>query len=261
MDSHYSQEMLEKFDKFKKGSFLIFRKWAAFRMALDNNPELLTVYYDDEKTELEVYYMLRVLLSEVDDEISTGNSKIVTNFVAEILFDFIQEYFHLEIEDNSEKLVARDLVILHCQIFKDDKDELYENLKKEDKIFKGNYSVDFPITKKSVMNKILTDKMEKMEIDDGISSGSEVDGEDNKDKSIKGKEEKNNIKGNGKIKDLNIPDQDGFVEVKKKKKMDKTNKYENSDVAMEINVEGNMIIQSNVQDSEGFVEVKGKKKK
>jgi hypothetical protein len=59
MESCYSLDMLEKFDLFKNGSFNIFKKWQAFRMALDQNPEFLTVYQDDEKTELEIYYILR----------------------------------------------------------------------------------------------------------------------------------------------------------------------------------------------------------
>ena len=247
MDTYYNEEMLEKFDKFKQGCFLIFKKWQAFRLALDNNPELLTIYADEERTELEIYSMLRVLLSDIDDEINKINSKAVINMVAEMLYDFIQAYFHIEMEDQSEKFVARDIYELHGDIFFSQKCVYFEILKKADKDFKSNFSIDFPISKKSVQTRLLEANLEKMDIDDIEDEDGSVD-EENK--------ETTNEKGNDKRSKL-IPDSDGFIEVKKSKGK-KLNKDFDMDFDSNINYKKQ---DDNLPDADGFVEVKKNKKK
>lgn len=253
MDTEYSCEMLEKFDRFKQGCFLIFKKWTAFRLALDNNPELLTVYYDEEKTELEIYYMLRLLLSDIDDEINKYNSKVAINLVAEMLFDFIQGYFHIEIEDQSDKLVARDIVNLHGELFKEDKFKFFEELKLSEKNFKGNFSIDFPITKKSIENKLIIDNMKKMEIDNDSETENTITEDEEETKNDKEKNLDNEDDDKNKLTlKKNEPDSDGFIEVKKNKRM--KNKISKKTDDMDIDTEP-----PNQDDI--FVEAKKKKKK
>lgn len=238
--------MLEKFDKFKNGCFLIFKKWQGFRLALDNNPDLLTVYADEERTELEIYSMLRILLSDIDDEINKINSKAVINMIAEMLYDFIQAYFGIELEDQSERFVARDIYELHGDIFKEGKYVYFEKLKKEDKEFKSSFSIDFPITKKSVQTKLLEAKIQKMEIDDEEDSESE-----NEEK------KENDIDSENKKQTHPVTDADGFVEVKKSK-----SKKNNKDIDMDVEINGNSKQQEeDLPDADGFIEVKKKKKK
>lgn len=245
MDTHYSDEMLDKFEKFKQGSFLIFKKWQAFRLALDNNPDLLTIYADEERTELEIYSTLRVLLSDIDDEINKINSKAVINMIAEMLYDFIQAYFQIEMEDKSEFFISRDIYELHGDIFKEGKYIFFEKLKQADKEYKSNFSIDFPITKRSVQTKLLEAKIDKMDIDDD-DEGTESENEEKEEKDVNGDNNKEFV-----------PDSDGFVEVKKSKGK-KVNNFE-MDVDMDLNV--NKTEEENVPDADGFVEVQKNKKK
>ena len=244
MESCYSSDILEKFDLFKKGSFLILKQWPAFRMALDHNPELLIVYADEEKKELEIYYFLRCVLSDIDDEIVKKNhSMIVANIIGGILLDFIINYFNIDVEDNSEKLIASDILKLHSQIFREDKLTYYNELEKSASLFKGEFSIEFPITKNSVEKKILLNKDKKVE--------DEESGEESEDEEME--EEKKDDKKEEKIinKNLSQPDDDGFSQVLKSKK-----KKDNFDENVEMKV-----VENNEPDADGFFEVKNKKKR
>jgi len=262
MDTYYTREMLDKFDKFKQGSFLIFKKWQAFRLSLDNNPELLTVYADEEKTELEIYNMLRILLSDIDDEINKINSKAVINMIGEMLYDFIQGYFQIEVEDQSEKIIARDIYLLHGEIFKEEKYSFLEQLKKADLQFKSTYAIDFPITKKSVQNKILIDKLDKMDFDDK-NDANDSEEEQNEDENIENCVNNKNLSEN---KDnFATPDSDGFFEIKKNKvkkenKLDSSNSNSNEEINKQ---DGNKSKKENENliDADGFIEIKKKKRK
>lgn len=250
MESCYSSDILEKFDLFKKGSFLIFKQWSAFRMALDHSPELLTIYADEERVELEIYYLLRCVLSDIDDEIVKKNHTMaVTNIISEILLEFIFSYFNIEVEDHSEKLVANDILKLHSQIFREDKFDFFKELEKSAGLFKSEFSVEFPITKKSVEKRILINK-EKKENEESESEESE----EKENEEIKEKEkEKVPIVEN---KNFSKVDDDGFSEVlKSKKKKDKKN-FDLDDVDMVV-----LDKKNNDFDDDGFVEVKQKKKK
>jgi hypothetical protein len=44
MDENFKKNYPINRDKFKEGCILIFKKWKAFRTALDNNPQILTYY-------------------------------------------------------------------------------------------------------------------------------------------------------------------------------------------------------------------------
>ncbi len=254
MDTYYSEDILEKYDKFKQGCFLIFKKWQAFRFSLDNNPELLTVYSDEERTELEIYTVLRVLLSDIDDEINKYNSKVVINMIAEMLYDFMTSYFNLELDDKSENFVARDIYNLHGEIFKEEKYTFLEQLKKIDSESKLNFYIDFPISKKSVENKILSDKMEKMVIDD--EQDDECDSDEDEENENNLKEDKTCNDAEKDITQNMTTDAEGFVEVKKNKENKKKKNEKNMEIDNVVNKKND-----NIPDAEGFVEIKKKKKK
>ncbi len=259
MDTYYSEEMLDKFEKFKQGCYLIFKKWQAFRIALDNNPDLLTVYADEERTELEIYSTLRVLLSDIDDEINKIKSKAVINMIGEMLYDFIQAYFQIEIEDKSEFHVARDIYELHGDVFKEGKFVFLEKLKLADKELKSSFSIDFPITKKSVQTKLLEAKMQKMDLDDedGSDTGSE-EKEENVSSSNANIMSDNNT-GNTNNKGC-VLDADGFMEIKKSKGKKANNKNYDLDVEMDLDC-NNKKEDESLPDADGFVQVKKSKKK
>lgn len=60
---------------FFEGVQLLFKKWSAFRLALDNNPQILSQYdqFEDENgnfvEDLEINRMLNMLYNDLFDEI------------------------------------------------------------------------------------------------------------------------------------------------------------------------------------------------
>merc|ERR1712151_1041648 len=251
--------MGDKFDQFKKGSFNIFRCWSAFRLALENNPQLLTVYYDDERTELEIYYLMRCVLSDIDDEIIKRNSTMAAvGPIGEILLDFVEGYFNVSVEDNSQKFVGEDILKLHSEIFREDKMDFYKQLEKSAANFKGDYSIEFPITRKSVQKKIIEEKerkekKRKAQEDDDYSGSDFEEVEDEDDANEEVKEVKEEKKPDNK--NFSQPDDDGFTTVLKGKKNKEKKTFDKDDLDL-IKIDN-----LNIKEDDGFVEVKKKKKK
>ena len=136
-------------EKFKKGCISIFRCWTAFRMALDQNPQILK--YITNNNTLEINDFLEILYDDIIDTIKTNKDGIkeLTDKVADCLNYFIGDYFKIELADDSDLAVAKDLIKLYDDLRynKGELVELFENKANQDKnILK--YSVEFPINEK-----------------------------------------------------------------------------------------------------------------
>ena len=183
-------------EKFKKGCIAIFRCWTAFRMALDQNPQILK-YITNNNT------------IEINDFL-----EILTDKVADCLNYFIGDYFQIQLADDSDLAVAKDLIKLHDDL-KYNKGELveyFQNKADQDKnILK--YSVEFPITGKQEI------PLKKKEESDDDEEGEEEEDEkeegnkkeDKKEDKIEDKKEDDKMK-------IDEPDVEGFILVKKGKK-------------------------------------------
>jgi hypothetical protein len=168
---------------FFEGSTLIFKKWSAFRLTLDNNPEILDEYveeleYDENQEEiLEVIHMYNLLLCDIYTHLENGYDMIQT--IAELLQSFFEDFFETFLEDDSKDIVAKNLIKLFREL-KEGKTEFLDKLREVDKTFNYKiYSIEFPIVDIPVEEEV---KIEKLTIQ-------------------------------------NEPDEDGFVEVGKKKKL------------------------------------------
>ena len=194
-------------EKFKKGCISIFRCWTAFRMALDQNPQILK--YITNNNTLEINDFLEILYDDIIDTIKTNKDGIkeLTDKVADCLNYFIGDYFKIELADDSDLAVAKDLIKLHDDLKynKGELVELFENKANQDKnILK--YSVEFPINEKQEIP-IKKDESE----DDEEGEEEEDEKEDNKEDKKEDKKEDDKMK-------IDEPDEEGFILVKKGKK-------------------------------------------
>jgi hypothetical protein len=170
---------IDKFTLFTEGATLIFKKWAAFRLTLDHNPEILDEYIDDEEDpeqeELEINVLLRALLEDIFAEYSNKGIEIK---VSKMLYEFLCDNYDTYLEDKSEELVAKSLKRLFDELISG-KNEYLNKLREQDKTFNYSvYSIKFPIEESTEDVEMAVEKL-KIE---------------------------------------NEPDEDGFVEVKKGKK-------------------------------------------
>ena len=193
-------------EKFKKGCIAIFRCWTAFRMALDQNPQILK--YITNNNTIEINDFLEILYDDILNTIKNNKSGIkeLTDKVADCLNYFIGDYFQIQLADDSDLAVAKDLIKLHDDL-KYNKGELveyFQNKADQDKnILK--YSVEFPITGKQEI------PLKKEESDD------EEDEEEDDEEEDKKEDKKENKKEDDKMK-IDEPDEEGFILVKKGKK-------------------------------------------
>ena len=169
-----------KKDIFTQGCVSIFKKWAAFRMALDDNPKILT-YYNEDQTVLEINEMLDTLYDELYSILSsnkyTGNT--LENELADCLAGFIEDYFQIVLADESDIEISTILIRLYNELLNGKEDEL-NHLKTNESKNVVKYSIEFPILGNQ---KIIFEKED------------EEDEEDDKSHSMK--------------------DEDGFIEVAK----------------------------------------------
>ena len=193
-------------EKFKRGCIAIFTRWTAFRMALDQNPQILK--YITNNNTIEINDFLEILYDDILTTIKNDKSgtKELTDKVADCLNYFIGDYFQIQLADDSDLAVAKDLIKLHDDL-KYNKGQLveyFENKANQDKnILK--YSVEFPITGKQEI------PLKKKEESDDEEDEEEDDEEDKKE------DKKENKKEDDKMK-IDEPDEEGFILVKKGKK-------------------------------------------
>ena len=197
-------------EKFKTGCIAIFRRWTAFRMALDQNPQILN--YITKDNTIEINDFLEILYDDILTTITNSKygMKELIQDVAECLNYFIGDYFKIELADNSDMEIAEVLIKLHNEL-KDGNEKLLNNLIALQNKISQKYSVEFPITGKQVPPPKKKDESDDDEDDE--------EGEEEEDE----KEDKNNNKKENKKKEddkmkIDEPDKDGFVVVRKGKK-------------------------------------------
>ena len=139
-------------EKFKQGCISIFKCWTAFRMALDQNPQILK-YITDNNT-IEINDFLEILYDDIIDTIKNNKYGIkeLTDNVADCLNYFIGDYFKIQLADDSDLSVAKDLIKLYDDL-KYGKGQMLQELeaKANKDIYITKYSVEFPITGKQVI--------------------------------------------------------------------------------------------------------------
>ena len=204
-------------EKFKRGCIAIFRCWTAFRMALDQNPQILK--YITNNNTIEINDFLEILYDDILTTIKNNKDGIkeLTDKVADCLNYFIGDYFKIELTDDSDLAVASDLIKLHDDL-KYNKGQLvdfFENKANQDKnILK--YSVEFPITGKQ---EIPLKKNDESEDEEDEEEEDEKEGEDKKEeKKEDTKEDKKEDKKEDDKMKIDEPDEEGFILVKKGKK-------------------------------------------
>lgn len=184
-------------DKFKQGCVFIFKKWSAFRLALDNNPRILT-YYNEDKSVLEINEMLQTLYEELYSTLNSGSlgGESLINELSDILYGFMSDYFNIALEDQSDIDISEILVKLYNEL-KNGTDVLFNKLQNN----KNNmikYNIEFPILGNQT---VIFEKTNSPEDEEEEDEDDNMDVDNNNT---------NNNKGNNE-------DEDGFIEVKKGK--------------------------------------------
>ena len=199
-------------EKYKKGCIAIFKCWTAFRMTLDQNPQILR--YITYNNTIEINDFLEILYDDIIDTIKTNKSgmKELTDKVADCLNYFIGDYFKVQLADDSDLDVAKDLIKLYDELKYGKETLLNELITKSEKENKQKYWIEFPITGKQVLP-----QKKKEESDESDEAGEEE--EDEKDVKMKDiKEDKKDEKKDDDKMKIDEPDEEGFILVKKGKK-------------------------------------------
>ena len=197
-------------EKFKTGCIAIFRRWTAFRMALDQNPQILN--YITKDNTIEINDFLEILYDDILTTITNSKfgMKELIQDVAECLYYFIGDYFKIELADNSDMEIAEVLINLHNEL-KDGNEKMLNNLISLQNKISQKYSIEFPIT-----GKLVPPPKKKDESDDDEDDEEGEEEEDEKEGKKENKKE-NKKKEDDKMK-IDEPDEDGFVVVRKGKK-------------------------------------------
>ena len=150
--------------KFKEGCISIFKRWNAFRLALDNNPQILT-YYNEDESVLEINEYLEMLYDDILFTIEKyrNNCNLIKE-ISDCLYSFISDYFQIDLEDQSDEEISKILINLFNELI-DGKNNLYNELKMKEKNNLNHYNISFPIIGKQ---KIIFEKENEDE-----SSGNE----------------------------------------------------------------------------------------
>ena len=205
-------------EKFKKGCISIFKCWTAFRMALDQNPQILK-YITDNNT-IEINDFLEILYDDIIETIKNNKygMKELTDNVADCLNYCIGDYFKIQLADDSDLSVAKDLIKLYDDL-KYGKGQMLDILEakanKDSNVTK--YSIEFPITGKQVVpikKKEESDDDEEEEEEEDEKEEKKEDKKDEKKEDKKDEKKKEDKKDDDKM-DI---DDEGFMVVKKGKK-------------------------------------------
>ena len=132
-------------EKFKTGCISIFKRWTAFRIALDQNPQILN--YITENNTIEINDFLEILYDDILTTITNNKfgMKELIQDVAECLNYFIGDYFKIELDDNSDFEIAEILIKLHNEL-KDKNEKLLKDLIARQNKINQKYFIEFPIT-------------------------------------------------------------------------------------------------------------------
>ena len=199
-------------EKFKRGCIAIFTRWTAFRMALDQNPQILK--YITNNNTIEINDFLEILYDDILTTIKNNKSgmKELTDNVADCLNYFIGDYFKIQLADDSDLSVAGDLIKLYDDL-KYGKGQMLDalELKVNQDTNTSKYSIEFPITGKQVI------PVSKKEESDDDEEDEEEEDEKEEKKEDKKEDKKEEKKDDDKM-NIDEPDDDGFILVKKGKK-------------------------------------------
>ena len=196
-------------EKFKTGCIAIFKRWTAFRLALDNNPHILNNI--TQNNTIEINDFLEILYDDILTTITNnkyGNKELIQD-VAECLNYFIGDYFQIELADNSDFEIAEILIRLYNEL-KDKKEKMLNDLIAKQNKISMKYSIEFPITGKQTPPPKKNDEDSEDDDEEGEEEEDEKNQKENKKKEDKKKED-------DKMK-IDEPDEDGFVVVRKGKK-------------------------------------------
>ena len=214
MDSHMKNAKTKK-EKFVQGCISVFKKWSAFRIAIDDNPKILT-YYNEDETVLEINEMLETLYDELFNICDSGKfvGQECEMELADCLSGFIEDYFNISLEDDSDIDIARILIMLYEDLQKGS-DNYLMFLKNNETKGLGKFSIEFPIlgNQKIIFEKDADDEDDEEE-DEDEDEDEEMQNEDN-NKTVGGTSNSNSNNNSNKMEDG--PDEEGFVVVKKKK--------------------------------------------
>ena len=195
-------------EKFKRGCIAIFTRWTAFRMALDQNPQILK--YITNNNTIEINDFLEILYDDILTTIKNNKSgmKELTDNVADCLNYFIGDYFKIQLADDSDLSVAGDLIKLYDDL-KYGKGQMLDalELKVNQDTNTSKYSIEFPITGKQV---IPVSKKEESDDDE--------EDEEEEDEKEEEKEDKKDDKNDDNKMKIDEPDEEGFILVRKGKK-------------------------------------------
>ena len=99
-------------EKFKSGCIAIFKRWTAFRMALDQNPQILN--YITKDNTIEINDFLEILYDDILTTITNNKygMKELIEDVAECLNYFIGDYFKIELADNLLIVILQQILAL-----------------------------------------------------------------------------------------------------------------------------------------------------
>ena len=167
--SHQTNNIIKKIRiKFHKSCTKIFKKWNAFRQALDNNPQILT-YFNEDQTVLEINEYLDILYDEIlsilnnsnnnnfdnndyNNNYENNNNDINTNInnndnyiieeISHSLYSFMSDYFNIELKDQSDKEIAKKLFIIFNELKRGKENYIKQY---ERKTVGNKYNIDFPI--------------------------------------------------------------------------------------------------------------------
>ena len=130
--------------KFKEGCISVFKRWNAFRLALDNNPQILT-YYNEDESVLEINEYLEMLYDDILFTIDKyrNNCNLIKE-ISDCLYTFISDYFQVDLEDQSDEEISKVLINLFNELI-DGKNNLYNELKMKEKNNINHYNISFPI--------------------------------------------------------------------------------------------------------------------
>ena len=212
-------------EKFKRGCIAIFTRWTAFRMALDQNPQILK--YITNNNTIEINDFLEILYDDILTTIKNNKSgmKELTDNVADCLNYFIGDYFKIQLADDSDLSVAGDLIKLYDDL-KYGKGQMLDalELKVNQDTNTSKYSIEFPITGKQVIpvskKEESDDDEEDEEEEDEKEEGKKEDKKEEKkeDEKEEEKEDKKDDKNDDNKMKIDEPDEEGFILVRKGKK-------------------------------------------
>lgn len=222
---------VNQLDLFLEGLRYIFKNWTAFRLCIDNNATLIfnnVIEVVNDKEEIEEELEFNIILGQIFENICSAiKNEPSPNFqekiISELLKKFMEEYFFISLEDESNIDIARMIVKLFKEISSNKTDylERIKNFKP-----KMEYNIEYPC---KITTKINLEDYESDSDDEGEQEESDEEMKEEMKEIVEGKFKKTkneNLEHHDIIKEIGGTnndhhmdiDDEGFEEVGKKKK-------------------------------------------